>query len=1004
MRFILSIHQACGLRLAEDSRSYVRVLCVALMLLCSATATAAQDEVDTKHFDIPRQRADRSLTLFAEQADITLIFSFDLAREKTANRLFGQYATTEAIELLLEGAGLKPTFSADGYINIVPDNVSVAEGDKMKAITKTGIIATIASLFAATPSVGQDTGGDVVDEIVVVGVYRNSLLGAIEEKRDNPNIVDVLNAEDIGKFPDLTVADAMQRVPGVQVSRGVGETSGVLIRGLPDVKTTVNGRALFSPGGRLFSYQDLPAEALSGVQVYKSRSADHVEGGIAGLVNLTTRKPFDFNGMRIGGTLRLVQSEHADEVDPVANVLLSNRWDTGAGEFGALLNVSRIEQHFQQSNTFNAETLLSSNTPDGSTVGVPLSVGIVSDKGYRERLQVNSSLQWRPSESTEIYLDSLYTDLDLEMHTIFGIVFTAFEPLTNIVMNPDQSLCVDNAGTPACYIQSATVAGTGFLAGTHAKTSTVSVTQNVLGGEWRLSNRSSLKSELSFTDMGRTFDNFIQDWWVTGGVTANFETNVANHTNFSIVGDPQMDPANFHSSGLFDVWDEQDGSELAWTADYVLDVDGGFVDDLQAGIRYASREAEFRAADIPSWGGEGLRQEDYMPGYLQPVDLGGASYLDFSGFYAADYQVMLANKGAIRELYGRDPERPELNPLLRFFSAEEDTLAGYVQAKYSTTVGGKEAGGLLGVRVIDVQRKMNSFGEVDGETVPVNSDVSDTVVLPNVSFNLSLNDDWLLRSSVSKTISYPEFADLNPNEFIFPPAPGTPTGTGNGGNPDLKPIESISYDISLEYYIPAGGLMSAAYFYRDIDGFIASFTGAEVIDGVTYNISRPRSSGDGMLRGFELAYTHFFSTLPAPWDGLGVQLNYTNIDGEITVPDDQLGSITTAPPGVAENNGNAVLMFDGEKLFARLAYNYRDAYIESFFAPGVQEPKSSNVRSSGRLDATLGYKFTDSLTVTLDGANLNDERFYNYWGNPSRARDRRDPGRTVSLYASYVFD
>lgn len=867
------------------------------------------------------------------------------------------------------------------------------------AIALPVMILTSAGSFAQS---GSDDA--VLEEVVVYATYRGSILGAIEDKRSNTNIVDVLVAEDIGKFPDLTTADALQRVPGVQVDRGVGETSGVLIRGLPNVKTTINGRAVFSPGGRLFAFQDLPAEALAGVEVYKSRSADQVEGGIAGLVNLRTRQPFDFDGLQIAGALRLVENEHADEVDPIASLLLSNRWETGGGEFGAMLNITKLEQHFQQSNTFNAETLASSNTPDGSTVGVPLSVGVVSDKGYRERLQSNVALQWKPNDDLEFYLDGLYTELDMDMHTIFGIAFTAFEPLTNIQMNPDQSLCADiGTGTPACYVSSATVNGTGFLSGTHAKTSTVNIAQNALGMEWALNDRSSVRTEVTYTDMDREYENFIQDWWLTGGATVDFETNVANHTNFNEVNGKQLDPSNYHSSGLFQPWDEQEGSELTWTADYEQTLDAGMFTMFEAGVRYARREAEFQAGDLASFAGDGLVESDYADGYLQPVDLGGATYLDLPGFYAADYKYMLAHKEEIRTIYGLDPNRPPFDPLRGFFAAEEDTLAAYLQGQYEAEVGAIAVDGQIGARVINIDRDMSSFGTVDGQMVPVNSQVSDTHVLPNVSANFHFTEEWMLRTSVTKTISYPEFGDLNPNQFIFPPAPGTPAGGGFGGNPELEPVESISYDLSLEYYIPEGGLVSLAYFYRDIDGFISIFSQLETIDGVDYNINRPRSSGKGTLKGYEVGYTHFFSTLPAPLDGLGVQLNYTYIDGEISV-DDASGNVFSTPPqGVAKNNGNAVLMYEGDKLFGRLAYNYRDDYIESFSVPGIQPERSSNVRAAGRLDATLGYKFTDALTVSLDGANLNDERFYNYWGHPGRARDRRDPGRTVSLYLSYKF-
>ncbi len=265
------------------------------------------------------------------------------------------------------------------------------------------------------------------------------------------------------------------------------------------------------------------------------------------------------------------------------------------------------------------------------------------------------------------------------------------------------------------------------------------------------------------------------------------------------------------------------------------------------------------------------------------------------------------------------------------------------------------------------------------------------------------NDQTILRSSVSKTISLPAFSDLNPNLFTFPPAPGTPVGSGSGGNPELDPIESLSYDLSLEYYMEDGGIASIALFYRDVKGYISTFSQEEVIDGQPYNISRPFSSGDGTLEGAEIAYTKFFTDLPEPFDGLGVQLNYTFIDGEVNLPDGQGGEFTTELAQVAEHNGNAVLIYETGDLFARLAYNYRGDYIESFTTPGIQEPKTSNVRSAGRIDASIGYNITDNFTVTVDGTNLNDEKFYNYWGNPGRSRDRRDPGRTISVGASYQF-
>ncbi|UZJ43624.1 TonB-dependent receptor [Marinimicrobium sp. C6131] len=868
-------------------------------------------------------------------------------------------------------------------------------------------VATV--LLGASPFVAlaQDGAGEAeappeFETIVVTGTYSANLINALEQKRSSPNVVDVVLAEDIGKFPDLTTSDALQRVPGVQVARGAGETNNVVVRGLPNVKTTIEGRSMFSTTSRGFAFQDLPAEALAGVEVYKSRSAEQVEGGIAGLVNLRLRRPFDFDGFKGVVSGRITDDEYAEDTDKVASALVSNRWEAGDGEFGALFNVSLIDDYFQQSNTFTAETLPTDRTPSGETVGIPLSVGIVSDKGLRERAQANMSLQWRPNDELELYFDSLYSGLDHQQHTIFGIGFIDGNDLTNVTLNSNPELCTDIGQTePVCYVASGTANGTQFLAGTHAITSNVDISQSAAGFKWDLSDDTKLKSELVYTDTDRQYENFIQDWHYYG-INLNFVSNVNNHTNFDVVGGGTTDPDNFVSGGLFQPWDDSVGSELAWTLDVEHELNAGAFTRLQSGIRFADREGEFRAGDMAAFDGAGLTGDTFGDNYLIPVDMGGATYLDLPGFVAADYEYMLDNKADIRRVYGISEDRPEADPL-RNFDAQEETLAAYVQAHYENQLFGYDIDGMLGLRAMNLDRTMSSFGEQDGVRTEFVDDTSTTEVLPNASLNMYFNDQTILRSSVSKTISLPAFSDLNPNLFTFPPAPGTPVGSGSGGNPDLDPIESISYDLSLEYYMEDGGIASVALFYRDVKGYISIFSQEEVIDGQRYNISRPFSSGDGTLEGAEIAYTKFFTELPEPFDGLGVQLNYTFIDGEVNLPDGQGGEFTTELAQVAEHNGNAVLIYETGDLFARVAYNYRGDYIESFTTPGIQEPKTSNVRSAGRVDASIGYNITDNFTVTVDGTNLNDEKFYNYWGHPERSRDRRDPGRTISIGASYQF-
>ncbi|QJR81277.1 TonB-dependent receptor [Alteromonas pelagimontana] len=866
------------------------------------------------------------------------------------------------------------------------------------------LLTTTPLLAMAQESTEQEPAKDDIEVIAVKGTFSSNLIKALDEKRFNENVVDVVLAEDIGKFPDLTTSDALQRIPGVQVARGAGETNGVVIRGLPNVTTTIEGRSIFSTTSRGFAFQDLPAEALAGVEVYKSRSAEQVAGGIAGLVNIKLRNPFDFEGFKGAVSGRITDDQYAEDKDKVVSGLLSDRWKVNGQEFGALVNVSYMEDNFQQTNSFTAETLATDNTPTGETIGVPLSVGLTSDKGQRERMQANVALQWRPNDTTEVYLDSLYAGLDHQQHTIFGIGFVNGNQITDYTFAPNNDLCTDiGAADPVCYTASGVANNSQFLAGTHAITSDVDISQTALGVKWDNQQNLKIKSELVYTDTQRDFENFIQDWHFYG-VDVAYQTNDDRHSNFEIVGGGTQDPANFVSGGLFQPWDSTTGEETAFTIDAEYELEAGIITKITGGIRYATHDADQIATDSVTNDGPGPNNpaEAFGPDYLTPVDMGGATYLNLPGFVAADYEYMLDHKPEIRDVYGLSTERPAMDPT-RSFYAKEDITAGYVQASYDTEVAGYRVDGRVGVRVSQVDRDMRSYGTVDGVVTEYNEGASKTDVLPNANANIHFTDDVVLRAAVSKTVSRPAFGDLNPNLSYTPPAPGTPVGYGGGGNPDLDPIESTSYDLSLEYYPEDGGIVSGAIFYRDISGYISTLSTEEIIDGQTYYISRPYSSGEGYLQGVELSYTKFFKELPAPFDGLGVQLNYTYIDGETTVPDGAGGEFKSDLSQVSKNNGNAVLIYESGDLFARVAYNYRGEYIETFSAAGIQEPGTSVVRATGRVDASIGYNVTEDLTITLDGTNLNNEKFYNYWGMSDRSRDRRDPGRTVSVGVSYQF-
>src|SRR6185312_14975088 len=215
------------------------------------------------------------------------------------------------------------------------------------ACAAASLIASLGSNLCyaqSTPAQPADQT-EQLQEIVVTGV-RKSIGSALDLKKMADQIQDSIVAEDIGKLPDNNVIEALQHVTGVQISRNAAEANQLLIRGLPDIETLLNGREIFTSTGRFVSLQDIPAELLSRVDVVKSPTAADIAGGIAGVVDVRLHRRFDFNGFEVGGTAMATHSSLSKKTDPQASLLLSNRWDTSAGEFGVLADVSYSKDRY----------------------------------------------------------------------------------------------------------------------------------------------------------------------------------------------------------------------------------------------------------------------------------------------------------------------------------------------------------------------------------------------------------------------------------------------------------------------------------------------------------------------------------------------------------------------------------------------------------------------------------------------------------------------------------
>lgn len=896
---------------------------------------------------------------------------------------------------------------------------------------KTGILCSMSAAMAmgapgAWAQQASNANGGALEEIVVTGI-RQSLERAADIKRESLQVVDSIVAEDIGKFPDATTAAALQRVPGIQVTVGSNnEIVGVRIRGLDDILTTLDGRELFSTTGRGFALQDLPAEALARVDVIKSSTANLIEGGLAGVTDLRLQKPFNFNKPTVVAAARANYPDNVDEINPQFGVLATDRWDVGNGEIGALVNVSWYRNDFDRPISFVAERRSLIGTPhEVPGVLAPNTFGGLNDYGTYERPQVNAAVQWQATDNLEVYADALYAGYRSEHQSAF-IATPFFFPETQLEsLEIDESRCFLARVTPdgfnpnviqrgngafttdtLCNMESATFSNVRGLTSTQSREQKV---DNYLGGggvKWS-NGVTDMQFDVAFQKSKQDLEVFIVD--IGKRLTVNIDTDENEGGVVWHEGNALGTPGGFFlRNGLNQNFQESTGELWQTRFDVSHDLGGafGFLKSLQAGVRYADRTALFEHAQVNKAvpGGD---MNTPLDGLGLPSDFlvrspgvdrinGGAAFL----IPNPDYLRSAAGRDVLRGIYGVDAGDPAYQPERRF-DASEETYAAYVQLGYDVAVSDSiTVDGVIGVRPTRTERRIEGAGLVSGVVVPRVSDTTDTELLPNASARIDFGNGLQSRFSYSKTMRRPDFTALNPGlSYVVATNPSV-INSGSSGNPDLKPQISDAYDATLEYYF-GPSMVAVALYYRDLADRVINSANAEVIDGITYNITRPRNVGAAELQGIELSGQTFFDFLPGLWSGFGLFANYTYADTEVK-GDDPLAGYELQ--GVSKNNFTVGLLYEKAGLSGRLVYTARSRYydqdttglniVRPIEADRVDDldytPTALNyVRPGGRLDFSIGYDVTDAIRVDVGGSNILGNEYKSYFDYEWINRDFR---------------
>ena len=869
----------------------------------------------------------------------------------------------------------------------------------------------------AASSAGTPTASG--SEIVVTGL-RRSLQSARNIKRNSTQVIDAVVAEDIGKLPDITVSDTAARIPGVQVERSGGEASRVLVRGLDNTyyTTTYNGREIFTAETRSVALQDFPAGAIQAIEAFKTSTANLVEPGLAGLVNVRSRRPFDFKGFEVNGSVWANYPKQSRDPKPNAQLMLTDRWNAGAGEIGALINFSYTRLHYQDSTRrhgFFIADLAGHRSPDWPEISY--------GEGDRWRPSINGAVQWR-SGNLELYAEGIWQGYREEVSDHF------FEqPLwscggaatySNIVVDDQGHIVSGSVLNPGCL-------GTarGFQGATKRHTDTY---QFAAGGKYDA-------GPLVITgDIARTTSKFklraeSVDYYINKtGYTVNWFTGEPGGSGltFDVAGLDFTNPANYNYRGFFERYETAKGKDWQGRLDAEYSPAAlEWLPKIQVGARWTDRDAS-RVDAGRYWDANDVGRFN-IPISTVPLDyelfnsaFHGDSHKPFPlTWLAPTFKSVWDNIEALRAFnvangipldpnpnrsQNNDSNPPAVIPA-RSFDINEKTLAGYGQANFTFGTGPMSVDGTLGVRVVRTQDDITGTRLQPGNPPePLNINNKYTTWLPNLNLNVHFNPQLQLRLAATKTITRPLYEQLNPALSLSTPPPPNcdPTVTncvitGSGGNPFLKPLKSNNYDASLEYYFSRTGFASIAAFRRDMRGFIVNRTfeypTPDPATGFPIEITGPVNTNKGRIQGWEAQITTFFDWdwVPSILHGFGAQANVTYIDPKIDLPLFCPGDVSPCVPGPGHGNAtqvrtpipdvskwtyNLVGMYENGPITARLSYNHRSSYPEGplserdgfFTLQGRGNPH-------GRLDWSSSYNVNDNFTLFFDWINILNNPF-----------------------------
>lgn len=882
-----------------------------------------------------------------------------------------------------------------------------------KTALAVGVIAANLALLTPVQGLAQENA-DGLEEVVVTG-FRGSLERALGVKRNENGVVDAIVAEDIADFPDLNLAEAIQRIPGVSINRVNGEGRQVNVRGLEGKfnRILINGmEGMSTTGGtdssggsnrdRAFDFNTFASELFNQITVRKTQSADVEEGSLGATVELRTAKPFDYDE---GTTFAFSAQTGYNDLAEKNNPRIAGLFAVNNGDFGALVSVAYSDRNYYE------EGFSTVRWDDGtwnSVEGVgctanPTDPGCVetnsSSLNYhpriprygrlthdQQRLGITGSLQFNVDDNTSVTVDALYSKFEANRDEEFLEVFLRSQQkyidIADYTLDPATSTII-----------AATMDIPQLSNGTHPIRSehrydaqTTDFFQLTLAVEHAFTDR--FRSSFLVGTSESEYDVPVQTTVIADaiGTVEGYSYDFSGNMNMAAVDYGSLDVTDASQWAFTEVRDRPnyvDNSFSTVRLDFEYDLDADV--SVSAGLSYKTYEFD-------TYGGR--RENTYgsivcdLPGVSCDA---GATGLAISGALSGNVNGFSTSGPAGNPTSWVSPNISGAAAAINLYdipvglqagddrSVEEEDTGVWAKLDFVADVG-LPVRGDVGVRWVETETTAKGIVATSPEVVEAVVTRSYTDTLPSLNLAIDVTDDVVVRLGMAKVMSRPNLGNLTPggslNSFEGPPY------AYSRGNPGLLPFRATTTDIGVEWYFADEALLSVNYFKKDVDSFFQSSETVEVPYSQTglatnlppassplyndlaaggdplVNLKQTLNGGNAELDGWEVIYQQPFTMLPAPFNNMGFTGNYTKVDSDKIL-------------GFSPTQYNATLYYEADQWSARISTAYRDAYQTT--APNGSGRNERGYKDNTRVDFASRYDVNDNLSVTLEVINITDE-------------------------------